>query len=124
MASVFLGVLLVYCLNYNITTNTQCKLLEHKWSMCASGWKWKENTTSASCNGCHHHRYKECLCQLWQEKCHQHKMQLVTTTNCASGLLALVDNITPQVQGAKVRMQGAEVRTEGAKVRTSISTSG
>ncbi len=48
----------------------------------------------------------------------QRKLQPVTATMCASGVLALVDRrITPQVQGAKVRAQGAKVRTEGAKVR-------
>ena len=42
----------------------------------------------------------------------------VTTTMCASGVLAhmvvvivMVDRITPKVQGAKVRAQGAKVRT-------------
>ena len=57
-------------------------------------------------------------------KHHQRKLQPVTTTMCASGVLALVDRrITPQAQGAKVRAQSAKVRTEGAKVRTSISAS-
>ena len=31
------------------TTNTQCKLHECKWSICAS-W-WKENTTNGRCKG-------------------------------------------------------------------------
>ena len=53
-------------------------------------------------------------------KCPERKLQLVITTMCASGVLALVDRrITPQVQGAKVRVQGTKVRTEGEKVRTS-----
>ncbi len=57
-------------------------------------------------------------------KRHQRKLELVTTTMCASGVLALVDRrTTPQVQGAKVRAQGAKVRTEGATVGTSISAS-
>ena len=43
----------------------------------------------------------------------------VTTTMCASRVLALVDRrLTPQAQGAKVRAQGAKIRTEGAKIRT------
>ena len=42
---------------------------------------------------------------------------------CASGVLALVDRITPQAQGVKVRAQGAKIRTEGAKVKTSMSAS-
>ena len=96
----------------NETTTTQCKLLEHKWSMCASGWKEK------------HHQCKECLRQWLKGKRHQHKSQPVTTTMCASGVLALVDRkMTPQAQGPKVRAQGANVRTEGAIVRTSISAS-
>ena len=64
-------------------------------------------------------------------KHHQCKLQPVTATMCASGVLALVDRrITSQAQGAKVRAQGAKVRaqgakvrTEGAKVRTSIGAS-
>ena len=35
----------------------------------------------------------------------------------------LVDRITPQAKGAKVRAEGAKVRAEGAKVRTSMSAS-
>ena len=66
---------------HTTTTTTQCKLLEHKWSMCTSGWK--EKTTSASCNACHHHWCKECLHQWLKEKHHQHKLQIVTTTMCA-----------------------------------------
>ena len=80
----------------------------------------RKKTTSASCNGGHHHRCKECLHQWLNEKCHQRKLQPVTTTMRASEVLALVDgSITPQAQDAKVRAQGAKVRTEGAKVRTS-----
>ena len=78
------------------TTTTQCKLLERKWSMCTPVGERKK-TTSASCNGWHHHRCKECLRQLLKEKCHQHKLQPVTTM-CASGVW-----ITPQAQDAKVR---------------------
>ena len=29
-------------MHIRIYTTTQCKLLEHKWSMCASGWKEKD----------------------------------------------------------------------------------
>ena len=59
-----------------------------------------------------------------KENRHQNKLQLVTTTICASGVLALVDRrIAPQAQGAMVRGQGAKFRTEGANVRTSISAS-
>jgi len=55
---------------------------------------------------------------------HQRRLQPVTTTMCASGVLVLVDRrITPQTKGAKVRAEGAKVRTEGAKVRTSMSAS-
>ena len=78
------------------TTTTQCKLLERKWSICASGWK---------------------------EKDHQRKLQPVTTTS-VRGVFALLDRrIIPKEQGAKVRAQGAKIRTEGAKVRTSNSAS-
>ena len=64
-----------------------------------------------------YHRCKECLRQWLKEKRHQRKLQPVTTTMCASGVVALVDErITLQAQGAKVRAQGT-------KVRTSISAS-
>ena len=54
-----------------------------------------------------------------QQQC---KLQLVTTTTCASGMFAPVERRkTPQAQGSKVRMQGAKVRTEGTKVRANIS---
>ena len=50
-------------------------------------------------------------------KHHQCKLQLVTTTTCASGMDAPFERReTPQAQGAKDR-------TQGAKGRTSISTS-
>ena len=63
-----------------------------------------KKTTSASCNGWYHHGCQKCLHHWLKEKCHQSKLQLVTTTMCASGALALVDGrIKPQVQGAKVR---------------------
>ena len=79
----------------------------------------RKETTSASCNRWHHHRCKECLHQWLKEKHYQCKLQTVTTTMCASGVLALVDRkITSQAQGAKARTQGAKVITEGAKVRT------
>ena len=83
----------------------------------------RKKITSTSCNGWHHHRCKECLRQWLKEKRYQHKLQPMTTSICASGVLALIDRITPLAQGAKVRAQGAKVRTEGAKVRTSISAS-
>ena len=62
-----------------ITTTTQCKLLERKYSICASGWKEK------------HHQRKlqrvkpprvqvEYLCQLLREKHHHRKLVPVTTT--------------------------------------------
>ena len=44
------------------------------------------------------------------------QLQPVTTTMCASGVLALV--VTTQVQGAKVRAQGLKVRIQCAKGRT------
>ena len=61
------------------TTTTQCKLLERKYGICASGWKEK------------HHQRKlqwvkpprvqvEYLCQLLREKHHHRKMVPVTTT--------------------------------------------
>ena len=61
------------------TTTTQCKLLEHKYGICASGWKEK-----------HHQRKLQWvkpppvqvvyLCQLLREKHHHRKLVLVTTT--------------------------------------------
>ena len=62
-----------------ITTTTQCKLLERKYGICASGWKEK------------HHQRKlqwvkpprvqvEYLCQLLREKHHHRKLVPVTTT--------------------------------------------
>ena len=79
------------------TTTTQCKLPECKCSNCAIGWIRKH---------------------------YQRKLQLVTTTTCASGMVAPVESReTPQAQGAKVRMQSAKIRTQGAKVRASISAS-
>ena len=61
------------------TTTTQCKLLERKYGICASGWKEK------------HHQRKlqwvkppcvqvEYLCQLLREKYHHRKLVPVTTT--------------------------------------------
>ena len=76
-----------------LTTTTQCKLTEWKYSACASGW---------------------------MKKHHQRKLQLVTPTTCPSGMIAPVERReTPQAQGAQVRMQGAKVRTQGPKVRAS-----
>ena len=60
-------------------TTTQCKLLERKYGICASGWKEK------------HHQRKlqwvkpprvqvEYLCQLLREKHHHRKLVPVTTT--------------------------------------------
>ena len=61
------------------TTTAQCKLLERKYGICASGWKGK------------HHQRKlqwvkpprvqvEYLCQLLREKHHHRKLVPVTTT--------------------------------------------
>ena len=44
----------------------------------------RKKTTSTSCTGWHHHRCNECLRQWLKEKCHQCKLQPVTTTMCAS----------------------------------------
>jgi len=52
-----------------------------------------------------------------QEKRHQRKLQPVTTTISARGVLVLVDRrITPQARGAKVRVQGAKARPASAQV--------
>ena len=76
-------------------------------------------TTSASCNGWHHHRCKECLRQWLKEKCHQCKLWPVTTTMCASGVLVLFDRRrTPQVQGAK---SGRKVQRSGQKTSGPVS---
>ena len=49
--------------------------------------------------------------RLWPlKKHHQHKLQLVSTTSCASGIAPLNRKETPQVQGANVRRQGAKFR--------------
>ena len=79
----------LHCIHYHgklqlalyiyIYTTTQCKLLERKYGICASGWKEK------------HHQRKlqwvkpprvqvEYLCQLLREKRHHRKLVLVTTT--------------------------------------------
>ena len=57
------------------------------------------------------------IAQWLKEKRHQRTLPPVTTTMCATGVLALVDTrVTPQTQGAKVRAQGAKVR---ANINTS-----
>ena len=83
--------------------------------MCARGWKEKDHqrklqrVTPPPVQGV--------FAPMAEGKRHPRKLELVTTTMCTSGVLALVDRrTTPQVQGAKVRVQGA-------KVRTSISAS-
>ena len=69
----------IYIYIYIYTTTTQCKLLERKYGICASGWKEK------------HHQHKlqwvkpprvqvEYLCQLLREKRHHRKLVPVTTT--------------------------------------------
>ena len=104
-------------------------MLERKQSICASGWKEKDHQRKLQ-------RVTPPLVQgvfapMAEGKTPLHNLQPVTTTVCVSGVLALVDRrITPQAQGAKVRVQGAKVRVQGAsaraqgaKVRTSISAS-
>ena len=71
--------------------------------------------TGGTTTGC-----RECLYQWLKEKRHQRKLQPVTTTMCASGVLVLVDRWITQVQGAKVRVQSAKVRTEGTKVSAQV----
>ena len=72
------NIILIIYIIYIIYT-TQCKLLERKYGICASGWKEK------------HHQRKlewvkpprvqvEYLCQLLREKHHHHKWVPVTTT--------------------------------------------
>ena len=65
------------------TTATQCSSAS---GVCASVGGRKK-ITSTSCNRWHHHQCKECLCQWLMEKCHQRKLQPVTTTMCVSGVL-------------------------------------
>ena len=70
--------LVVYIVTCTVST-TQCKLLERKYSICASGWK-----------KIHHQRklqwvkpprvQVEYLCQLLREKHHHRKLVPVTTT--------------------------------------------
>ena len=55
------------------TTNTQCKLFEHKWSMCASGWK---------------------------EKDYQRKLQRVAPPSVQGVLAAMAEGKTPPAQVA------------------------
>ena len=106
-----------------IYTTTQYKLLKRKWSMYVRQWvEGKDNqhklqqVTQPPVQGV--------FVPMAEGKYHQRKLQPVTTTMCASRIVALVDRrLTPQVQGAIVRSQGAKVRTEGGKVRTSISAS-
>ena len=68
-----------WCIYIFHTTTTQCKLLECKYGICASGWKEK------------HHQRKlqwvkpprvqvEYFCQLLREKHHHRKLVPVTTT--------------------------------------------
>ena len=59
----------------------------------------------------HHHTVQvawvqvQYLCQWLNEKHHQRKLQLVTTTTCASGMFAPVERRkAPPTQGPKVRM--------------------
>ena len=55
--------------------------------------EWKR-TTSASCRGWYHHVCKWTICASgWMKKHHEHKLQLVTTTTCASGIFAPVERI-------------------------------
>ena len=76
-----------------------------------------KKTTSASCNKWHHHQCKEGLRRWLKEKRHQRKLEAVTTTMCASRVLALVDRrVTPQVQDAKVSAQDVRSGPTSAQV--------
>ena len=74
-------------------------------------------SASTSCNGWHHHRCKECLCQWLKEKRHQRKLQPVTTTMCASGVSCAgwwKDNTTSgRCKGQGARCKGQERRYKG-----------
>ena len=77
----------------------------------------RKKTTSASCNRWHHHWCKECLHQWLKEKHHQRKLQPMTATMCASGVLTLAERkIRPQVQ---VQRSGHKVQRSGQKVERS-----
>ena len=63
----------------------------------------------------HHHIVQVSRVQM--QYLSHHKLQLATTTTCASGMVAPVERReTPQVQGAKFSIQGS-------RVKASISTS-
>ena len=69
--------------------------------------QWLEEKTPPAqvAMGDDHHMCKWSICaSCWKEKHHQHKLQQVLTTTCASGVFAPVDGRkTPLAQGAKVR---------------------
>ena len=72
---------------------------------------WK-STTSASCRGWYHHVCKWTICTSgWRKKDLQCKLQLMTNTTCASGMLPSVDRReTPQ---AKVQRSGCKLQRSG-----------
>ena len=81
-------------------------------------YRARYSTTRASCRGWYHHVCKWTSCTSgWMKKQHQCKLQLVTTTTCASGMFRQLK------QGKTTQVQGAKVRTQGAQVRASISAS-
>ena len=103
------------------TTTTQCKLLERKQSICASGWKEKDHqrklqqVTPPPAQGV--------FAPMAEGKTQPAQVAASDHHNLCTGVLALVDRrITPQAQGAKVRAQGATVRAQGAKVKANISS--
>ena len=81
----------IYIIYYiYICTTTQCKLLQHKWSMCAS--RWNENDHQRKLQWVAPPPVQGVFAPIMAEgKRHQCKLQPVTTTMCASGVLALVD---------------------------------
>ena len=81
-------ILCVYIYIY-ITTTTQCKLLERKWSMCTNGWKEKDRQRKFQWIA--PSPVQGMFGPMADRKCHQCNLQPVTTTMCASGVLALVN---------------------------------
>ena len=68
----------------------------------------RKKSTSASCNGCHHHQCKECLRQWLKEKRHKRKLQPVTTM-CESGVLTT----SAMCKGQGARCKGQDRRCKG-----------
>ena len=80
-----------------------------------AGWK---STTSASCRGWYHHVCKWTICASgWVKKHHQRKLQLVTTTTCASGIFEPVKE--GKHHKHKVQRSGCKVQRSGHKVQRS-----